>query len=142
MTDAQFLQAFQQCSLPATQWTHTAHVRMAWLYLRQLPLAEALPRVREGIQRYNVSLNKPSGYHETITQGFLVLIDHRLQGENRVQTFDEFCTKHPDILDRTLSALLIHYKKETLYSANARATFVEPDLAPFPSKPMQTNGIN
>ena len=33
MTDKEFLAAFENCSLTRENWTHAAHVRMAWLYL-------------------------------------------------------------------------------------------------------------
>jgi hypothetical protein len=133
MNDSEFLQAFEQCSLPENQWTHCAHVRMAWLYLHQKSLVEALPIVREGIKRFNSSLSKPLAYHETITRAHLILIDQRMKSAASVQTFDEFCLVNPDVIDRKLSALLIHYSNETLFCSKAREMFVEPDLAPFPT---------
>ena len=34
MTDDEFLAAFEAAAIPRKDWTHEAHVRMAWLYLR------------------------------------------------------------------------------------------------------------
>lgn len=133
MTDAEFLEAFETCCLRADQWTHQAHVRMAWLYLQRMPLPLAIPVVREGIKRYNVSLNKPLGYHETITLAFLHLISDRIQNGNSPQSFEIFCSQHPDLLDREMKTLLSHYQKETLFSQLARESFVCPDLLPLPS---------
>lgn len=133
MTDAEFLKAFESCCLSADQWTHQAHVRMAWLYLQRMPLPLAIPVVREGIKRYNVSLNKPLGYHETITQAFLHLISDRIQNGKVPQSFELFCSQHPDLLDREMKALLAHYQKETLFSQLARETFVCPDVSPLPT---------
>ena len=64
MTDADFLAAFEACTIPRADWTHEAHVRMAWLYLTRLPFADALHRVRAGIRRYNDSLGG-TGYHDS-----------------------------------------------------------------------------
>ena len=133
MTDSEFLEAFESCCLPEEQWTHQAHVHMAWLYLQQMPLELAIPVVRDGIKRYNTSLNKPLGYHETITQAFLHLISDRIQKAQAPQSFKAFCSQNPDLLDRQLKALLTHYRKETLYSQLARESFVGPDLCPLPS---------
>lgn len=133
MRDAEFLKAFESCCLPEDQWTHEAHVRMAWLYLQQLPLPLAIPVVREGIKRYNASLNKPLGYHETITQAFLHLISGRIQNGEGPPSFAIFCSQNRDLLDRQMTALLTHYRKETLFSQLARETFVCPDLSPLPS---------
>lgn len=133
MTHHDFLKAFEECSLTECQWTHQAHVRMAWLYLRQQPLTEVIPVVRDGIQRYNASLRKPLAYHETITQAFLRIISHRMQSRDDQDTFEEFCIENPDLLDRELTVLLTHYQKETLFSPAARETFVNPDLAALPN---------
>lgn len=132
-TDIEFLRAFEQCSLPEDQWTHRAHVRMAWLYLQQRPISQAIPVVRDGIKRYNASLKKPLAYHETITQVFLRLIAHRMQSVKSGKSFEEFCVHNPDLLDRKMAALLKHYRKETLFSQAARETFVSPDLASLPN---------
>jgi hypothetical protein len=132
MTDADFLKAFERCALPEVQWTHQAHVRMAWLYLRREPLPQAILVVRIGIQRYNAFLKKPLGYHETITRAFLHLINHRMQMGEGANSFAEFCIMNPDILDRQMTVLLTHYRKETLSSEAARTSFVSPDLSPFP----------
>lgn len=93
MTDAEFLRAFQQCVLPEDLWTHRAHVRMAWLYLQQGTLASVLPIVRDGIKRYNATLNKTLAYHETITQVFLILIDDRMRRCEGASSFEEFCAQ-------------------------------------------------
>jgi hypothetical protein len=132
MTDTEFLEAFEGCSLPEDQWTHQSHVRMAFLYLQQMPLSVAIPVVRDGIKRYNASLKKTLAYHETITQAFLHLINHRMQRNARRQPFVEFCSENPDLFDRNMRALLMHYRKETLFSQEAREAFLKPDLAEFP----------
>lgn len=133
MTDAEFLKAFESCALPESRWTHEAHVRMAWLYLREKPLAEAIPIVREGIKRYNASLKKNLAYHETITQAFLSLIDHRMSRGVGHTSFSDFREENPDLLDRNMPVLLMHYRKETLFSQAAREAFLNPDIAALPS---------
>ena len=133
MTDEDFLQSFESCSLPEEQWTHSAHIRMAYLYLRRSPLSDAIAMVRKGIQRYNASLRKNLAYHETITQAFIVLIQHRIQMGSKQGTFEEFMAENPELFDRKMMVLLTHYRKETLYSPAARETFVSPDLVPFPN---------
>jgi hypothetical protein len=132
MTDEEFLIAFERCTLPEKAWTHCAHVRMAWLYLHRGALPEMLAIVRKGIKRYNATLNKTIAYHETITRGFLILIDDRMRRAGGDGSFEAFCADNPDLLDSKLTALLAHYRKETLFSLAARETFVAPDLLPFP----------
>jgi hypothetical protein len=135
MTDDEFLAAFESCRIPKELWTHEAHVRMAWLYLRRRPLGEVIPHVRRAIQRYNASLGNTEGYHETITLAYLVLIDERIDRDSGDETFATFSAAFPSLLDRRLSALLEHYSREVLFSDEAIRTFVEPDLVPLPRLP-------
>ena len=129
MTDDEFLAAFEGCTFTRAQWTHEAHVRMAWLYLNRWPVATALERVRAGIQRLNAKIGSPDGYHETITVACVRVIASRLApGEGYV----EFRKRNPDLLDRTLSPLLTHYTRQLLHSPEARRAFVAPNLVPLP----------
>jgi hypothetical protein len=129
MSDAEFLAAFEDCTIPKRDWTHAAHVRMAWLYLTRLRFADALQAVRCGIQKYNRSLGNTTGYHDTITVAFVRVIAHRLRDGER---YADFRDRNPDLFDRTLGALLRHYTKERLHSAAAVERFIEPDVEPLP----------
>lgn len=137
MSDDAFLTAFETGTLPASAWTHEAHVRMAWLYLTRLPYKEAVIRVRTGINYFNNAvLKKDNGYHETITIAFCCLIaDARKQLllPDKSASLDDLKSQFPEFFDRKLSALLRHYRHETLFHESARTSFVEPDLIPLPN---------
>ncbi len=129
MTDDEFLTAFEAAAFTRPEWTHEAHVRMAWLYLSRCGPAEALERVRGGIQKLNARIGSPDGYHETITVAFVRVIGSRLtSGED----FPHFRDRNPDLFDRTLVALLRHYTKHRLHCPEARRVFIDPDLEPLP----------
>jgi hypothetical protein len=136
MTDDEFLAAFETCTLPPADWTHAAHVRLAWLRLTRAPFPAALDQVRAGIRRYNASVGS-AGYHETITVAFVRLI-HVGLSDGR-ESFAAFCRRRPDLLDRTLAALFDYYSRGTLFSDAARADFVEPDVMPLPD-PLDPGG--
>jgi len=129
MSDDDFLAAFEDCRISMDQWNHEAHVRMAWLYLRRMPVEVALPIVRQGLQRYSASLGKTGAYHETITVAFLELIGQEVAREPEADDFAGFSRRHPRFLDRSMSVLLEFYSRDRLFSHEARARFVEPDLA-------------
>lgn len=134
MTDDEFLTAFERCTLPAAAWTHEAHVRTAWIYLRRLDEPAALGRIRAGIQRFNAAvLKKDWAYHETITAAYTRLIADRRRTLPPGHSFDQFRTVSADLLDRTLTALLRHYGRDTLFSDRARHGWVGPDLEPLPA---------
>jgi hypothetical protein len=132
MTDDEFLAAFERCSLTKADWTHAAHVRVGWLYSSTGESFDCvLVKVRQAIKRFNHAvLNKPDGYHETITHGFLRLIQERLRIAPPGEDFASFRLKHADLFSS--SALEKHYSKALLDSPLARQEFVAPDLAPLP----------
>jgi hypothetical protein len=147
MTDDEFLTAFETVSLPRKEWTHEAHVRMAWLYLSRHPFPMAVERARQGIRKLNEEFirkdrlrcgppRRSMGYHDTITVAFVTLIASRFQP---AEDFPTFRDRNHDLMDRTLSALHLHYSPERLSSTDARAAFVEPDRQPLPSVAERTD---
>lgn len=132
MTDAEFLHSFETAELPREEWTHEAHVRMAYLYLRSTStFEEAEGQVRSGIQAYNAAQGNHTGYHETITVAFLRLIAHRIAASSEdAATWATFSIAHRDLLARQI--LYFHYDKATLFSPRAREQFVPPNRSPLP----------
>jgi hypothetical protein len=121
--DRDFIAAFEACTLPPSEFSHRAHVRLAWLYLREAPLLDALTRFVAGVKRYAGSLGASAKYHETITWAYMFLIHERM-ARAAYATFDEFAEANPDLFDAALAA---YYRPETLASEFARTTFVLPD---------------
>ena len=132
--DETFLRAFEDCTLPFEQWRHRAHLKVAYLYLRQLPFDDALIKVRTDIKRYNASTNTPEalerGYHETITAAWMRLVHFALCERGPAASAEEFVEREKDFLPK--DGLFKFYSREQLISWRAKAEFVEPDLAPFP----------
>jgi hypothetical protein len=137
MTDDDFLQAFEELTLPFEQWTHRAHVKVAFTYLRRHPFDEALRRMRDGVKAYNARHGVPegptSGYNETTTHAFLHLIAatlHAYGTTHPTPDADAFCDTHPQLMTR--HALRLFYSPERRMHPLAKTQFVEPDLAPLP----------
>ena len=139
ISDQELVAAFESCSLRREQWTHRAHVRVGYLYASQLSLEEAATRMRSGLQALNAVHGTPEsvdrGYHETITIAFLRLIRAAIDEHGPFQSSQEFCESRPELLDKNL--LSRFYSRDRIKSLAAKARFVEPDLAPLPSPPMQ-----
>jgi hypothetical protein len=128
----EFVEQFETCTLPPAQFHHRNHVRLAWIFLEEMPLLDALARFRTSLQRYAASLGASAKYHETITFAFLFLIHERMQREPS-GTFDEFADANPDLFGPVLSR---YYTEEALASDFARRVFVLPDaLSTRPAEP-------
>jgi len=122
----EMVEQFEECRLPYEQWTHRAHLAVAVAYLSRMPLADAIDHARDAIQRYNIRCGDPAGYHETLTLLFLRWVDRRLrEGGTAVEVVDEMARTSD------MQRVLEHYSPRRLWSAEARAGWVEPDLLPL-----------
>ena len=125
------IHAFQECSLPRSQWTHEAHLTVALWYMFYDSEKEAINAVRNGIKRYNsvqgIETTKDSGYHETLTLFWVRTIRRYLADESRnrsmVNLANGLIAKYAD---RTLP--FRYYTRDRLMSWEARQNWVEPDM--------------
>ncbi len=133
MNDADLLAAFENCSLPTEQWTHRAHIRVAYLYASNHNLESATDRMRASIKAYNKATDTPEaidrGYHETMTQAFMHLVFMANAHTGPHASSDEFCETHPELL--TKKVLSDYYSRPLLMTWEAKAAFVQPDLNSF-----------
>jgi hypothetical protein len=119
MDDDAFLAALQTGALPREELTHAAHLRLA-LLCRGQP-----GRAREILLRYVEHVGARGKYNETLTQVWIRLVDlHPAE-----KTLDQLL--ETPLADSSLP--LRHYSRERLWSDEARAHFVEPDLRPLPA---------
>ncbi len=129
--DIEFLRSFEACTLPEPEWTHLAHVHMAWLYLSQMNSAAALDRIRDGIKRFNTEvLERRQEYHETVTVAFARIISDRMRPD---EDWESFTARIDDIVDSQWPMLHSYYSPGLLSSAVARDHFVDPDLRDLPN---------
>jgi hypothetical protein len=125
---------FEDCTLPRAEWTHAAHLTVALWHLLQFDWPEASARVRARIKRYNAAHGIPTtptgGYHETLTLFWLRAVRTFLEAErNEARSLVRLANELAATADRGLP--LKHYTRERLFSPEARAAWVEPDLMPF-----------
>ena len=122
--------AFERGSLEPGRWTHAAHLAVALWYVRGYGREGAAGFMRTGIQHYNaVAGGSVSAYHETVTLAWIELVA-RFDAEDHARPLGEAVralqAKYPEsrFLER-------HWSRELLWSAEARAGWVPPDLAPL-----------
>jgi multimeric flavodoxin WrbA len=131
LNDEALWAAFHERTLTSAQWTHTAHLRMAWMYLARHSIDEAHVLMRIGIIRLNAAqglVETPSrGYHETVTRVWLALVAAARRVAEGADSAS-FVAAHNFGREVPLG----FYSRERLFSTMARAMFVEPDLAPLP----------
>ena len=130
MDDQTFLHAFENAKL--SHFPHEAHIRMAWLYLRQYGYDEGVRKICDGLRHFADAHGAAQKYHETITLFWAKLVNHAITIPRTPDTadFKTFIEQHPHLLDKGL--LERHYGAGRWQSLEARKCWVEPDLRPMP----------
>ena len=127
MSDDEFLEQLESCTLPDERFHHADHLHAAWLYLTRFPVIEAIGRFSQALRQYAGHLGKADRYHETITWAFLLLVNERIERSRPVSTWPEFADRNPDLFDWKNSILRRYYQPATLESPLARRVFLMPD---------------
>ena len=70
------VEAFESATIPASQFTHVAHIAVAVSYLEELPADKALARMRKKIRAFAAHHGVNGLYHETLTTFWMRLLDH------------------------------------------------------------------
>jgi hypothetical protein len=129
-SDREFRAAFEAGAFAPADFSHRAHIRLAYAYLAESDVDLALERMRAALVGFLCVHGLPaSKYHATLTRAWILAVDHFM---HRVSTTsaDDFIERNPTLLDSKI--MLTHYSAELLFSDQARVDFVEPNLDPIP----------
>lgn len=129
--DLRFRADFEACRSTPASFDHRAHVRLAYAYLAEHDVETAVTRMRTALLAFlrhnDIDVSK---YHETMTRAWLLAVRHFMARSPASPSADAFIEANPILLDSRI--MLTHYSTDSLFSDQARARFVEPDLDPIP----------
>jgi len=130
-SDREFLAAFEAGAFAPADFSHRAHVRLAYVYLAESDVDLALERMRAALVSFLCHHDIPATkYHETLTRAWLLGVNHFMHRSSEASSADDFIERNPLLLDAKI--MLTHYSAELLFSDQARASFIEPNLDPIP----------
>ena len=126
------IRSFEDATIPHDDWKHAEHLVVALYYLTLHDLDIAYEKMRAGILNllehgFKVDLKKEMPYHETITLFWMRTVN----GYNASKNGASLLEKANEVAYRwDKDHPLKFYSRELLFSDDARARFVEADLAP------------
>jgi hypothetical protein len=130
-SDREFRAAFEAGAFAPADFSHRAHVRLAYVYLAESHRDLALEQYRAALVGFLAHHGIPaSKYHETLTRSWILAVHHFMHRSPEASSADDFIERNPLLLDSKI--MLTHYSAGLLFSDAARAEFVEPDLDPIP----------
>jgi hypothetical protein len=129
--DRRFSEDFAAGRIEPGAFDHRAHIRLAYTLLVEHDTETALTLMRSVLLSFIRHNNVPvAKYHETLTRAWILAVRHFMAISPAAVSADEFIASNPRMLDAKI--MLTHYSAEVLFSTEARARFVEPDLERIP----------
>jgi hypothetical protein len=129
MTADELARALERGQIPDEGFHHASHLTVAWVYLLECSsTGEAAARMAATLRRFAASVGQVEKYHHTIT----VFWVRRLAAERASRpggSLHEILTDVPALLDKRLP--LAYYSSARLFSDEARASWLEPDVRPL-----------
>ena len=131
--DERFRDDFANGTTTAAEFDHRAHVRLAYVFLVTEDVDSATARMRSALHAFmrHHGVDSSAKYHETITRAWILAVRHFMDRTAHSASADEFIEANPILLDTKI--MLTHYSAELLFSPEARARVVEPDLQRIPT---------
>ena len=126
MNHQELIHRFEGDAIPEGSFHHAAHVRLAFAYLCEYPVLQALEKFSTALKRFAAARGKTQLYNETITCAYFFLIRERMAGCEGAD-WEEFARRNSDLLIWRDSILSRYYHDATLKSDLARVVFVLPD---------------
>jgi hypothetical protein len=139
---AALVSAFENATIPASEFTHAAHIAVALSYLESFPPEQALERMREKIRAFAAHHGADNLYHETLTTFWMRLLEHVASTSNVDPSRRSVSAKADLPLWRRINLIVddwtkrrpveAHYSEELIKSQAARDKWIPPDRLPTP----------
>jgi hypothetical protein len=126
MTNHDLITRFELDAIPENSFHHADHVCLAFAYLAEYSVPEALQKFSSALKKFAVARGKPQLYNETISYAYLFLIRQRMALAENLD-WNEFSARNPDLLVWKNGILTRYYRESTLKSDLARTVFILPD---------------
>ncbi|HEY0003407.1 MAG TPA: hypothetical protein VGB17_01260 [Pyrinomonadaceae bacterium] len=123
------VRSFETCEVNPDDFKHPSHLAVALWYLSKYNYEEAAERMRAGLCKL-LGHYQLEGYNETITLFWLRATRQFLDQSDRRRPISELAS---ELVQTHGSSRLIYdyYSKELISSAEAKTSWVEPDLKPL-----------
>jgi hypothetical protein len=123
------VRGFETGTLPRNEFSHSSHLIVAMYYVRQMPVDDAIDRMRAGLMNHlrhvGVDFTKEMPYHETLTVFWTRTVAEFVRSKNGASAL-EIANELIETFDKTYPNRF--YSREVLFSDEARKRYIEGDL--------------
>ncbi|WP_299123717.1 hypothetical protein [uncultured Tenacibaculum sp.] len=130
LTDKKFILQFENCSLNPSLFSHEAHIRLAWIYIKKYGCQKAEERVQKYLKAFVKHVGATDKYNTTLTIAAIKIVAHFIKKSDK-NNFKEFILEHPQLNTNFKLLINSHYSIDIYNSILAKEKYMEPDLKTF-----------
>lgn len=130
LSDETFERFFEQTTLDPKLFDHVAHLRLAWIHIKNYGIDPAVKNVTSQLRNYTEVLGAADKYHETVTVAAVKAVYHFIL-KSESDNFRDFMLEFPRLKFDFKELLAQHYTGNIFSNEAARSSFLLPDLLPF-----------
>ncbi len=130
LSDAEFAVRFQLATLDPGCFNHEAHLRLAFVLIKENGLKVAIERLCQQIAHFDHTHGDGTKFHKTVTVAAAKAVYHFMQ-RSSAETFPTLLQEFPRLKTNFKDLIDSHYGFDVFQDPRAKVTFLEPDLLPF-----------
>lgn len=130
LTDDQLEWQIRHCEFAPEDFTHEAHLRLAWILIGRYGIETAEVQIQELLLRFVDFAGAKDKYNTTLTIAALRAVYHFWQ-KAETNNFRDFMREFPRLKTNFKELIAAHYGFDIYASDQARLAYIEPDLLPF-----------
>ena len=130
LSDSEFEQQFIKCKLDPSDFTHEAHLRLAWININRYGIEKAEKNVDAQLKAFAEFLGVKNKYNKTLTIAALKAVNHFYM-KSRTDNFKDFINEFPRLKTNFKDLMACHYGFDIYNSDIAKKEFLAPDLLSF-----------
>ncbi len=130
LSDGEFVTQFENLELDPTLFSHEAHLRLAWIYIKNHGLEEAVNKLCSGIKQFDEKFGDGTKFHVTLTVASTYVVNHFME-KSVSNNFQGLLQEFPRLRDNFMDLVYSHYSSRHLWNPQSRVQHFEPDLLAF-----------
>ncbi|MEM8487708.1 MAG: hypothetical protein AAF564_19305 [Bacteroidota bacterium] len=127
LSDADFAAQFENCTLIPQLFNHEAHLRLAWIHIKQHGVDRAADNLCSQIKTFDKTFDDGTKFNTTVTVAAVKAVHHFMQRSSTTD-FPAFIAENQQLINNFKGLIATHYSIDVFSAPHAKHTFIEPDL--------------
>ncbi len=130
LSDEEFATSFEKLELSPSDFTHEAHLRLAWIHINKYGWQQAEENINRQLLQFVAKVGAADKFNKTVTCASVrIIADYMRQSE--AGNFAEFLAEYPALKSDFKGVISRHYGFDVFESEQAKQEFLQPDLLPL-----------